>query len=158
MDVAGKADTKGFAIVIADDLNDKTKALKQAVYAMTVAGDYVQYTNIKKGLYVDFSNQCHGLQVADICAGAFTASLKHESAPESERHKYECGYNLFFSEIYKKTRNNFFGGNFFVYKSGVKEVPNEAGRTIARTISNQIETRLEEDLSRELYELFGSND
>lgn len=144
----------GFAIVVADDLNDKTKALKQAVYELTIAGDYVQYTNIKKGLYVDFSDQCHGLQIADICAGVFTASLKYASAPENEKHKYNCGHDLFFSEVYKKTRSGFFHAPYYdVYKFGVKEVPNGAGATIAQEISRQIESQLENDLMRELFEV-----
>ena len=84
-----------FAIIVADDLNDKTKALKKVVYELTLAGDYVQYTNVKKGLYIDFLDQCHGLQIADICAGIFTASLKHESVSAEEKHKYDflCLWN-----------------------------------------------------------------
>lgn len=144
----------GFAIVVADDLNDKTKALKQAVYELTIAGDYVQYTNIKKGLYIDFSDQCHGLQIADICAGIFTTSLKYENSPTNEKHKYELGRNLFFSHAYKKTRSSFFHAPYYdVYKFGVKEVPNGAGETIAREVSHQIEKQLESDLMHELYDL-----
>ena len=97
-------DKTGYAIFIIDDLNDNNKALKQAAYQMTLTGDYVQYTNIKKGLYVDFSDQCHGLQIADICAGVFTASLKYISATEGERHKYQAGTSLFFDYAYKKIR------------------------------------------------------
>lgn len=146
----------GFAIVVADDLNDKTKALKQAVYELAIAGDYVQYTNIKKGLYVDFSDQCYGLQIADICAGVFTASLKFKCASENEKHKYTCGHDLFFSEAYKKTRSSFFHPPYYVvYRFGVKEVPNGAGKTIAQEISRQIESQLEKDL---MYEVFKVED
>ena len=144
----------GFAIVVADNLNDKTKALKEAAYAMTLAGDYVQYTNIKKGLYVDFSDQCHGLQVADICAGVFTASVKYKSVPEKEKHKYACGYELFFNYAYKNTRHSFYHAPFFeVYKYGVKEVPNGAGESIAKAMAKSIENKLFEDLMRELHEM-----
>lgn len=144
----------GFAIVVADDLNDKTKALKQAVYELTIAGDYVKYANIKKGLYIDFSDQCHGLQIADICAGVFAASLKYESASENEKHKYNCGHDLFFSETYKKTRRRFSYAPYYdVYRFGVKEVPNGAGAIIAQEISRQIESQLENDLMHELFEV-----
>lgn len=146
------SDNDGFAIVVADDLNDKTKALKQAVYELTLAGDYVQYTNIKKGLYIDFSDQCHGLQIADICAGVFTATLKCENAPAGDKHKYTCGHDLFFSHAYQKTRNSFFVPPYYdVYKFGVKEVPNGAGETIAKELSRKIEKSLEQDLMREVY-------
>ena len=143
----------GFAIMVADDLNDKTKSLKQAVYELMLAGDYVQYTNVKKGLYIDFSNQCPGLQIADICAGVFTASLKYETVPDGEKHKFQCGHDLFFSYAYKKTRSSFFNAPYYeVYKFGVKEVPNAAGYDIAKRISNQIENKLEQDLTQEMYE------
>lgn len=144
----------GFAIVVADDLNDKTKALKEAVYAMTLTGDYVQYSHIKKGLYIDFSNQCHGLQIADICAGVFTASAKYESVSEDEKHKYECGHELFFNYAYKKTRNSFYHAPYYeVYKYGVKEVPNGAGDTVAKAIATSIENSLFTDLMREFQEM-----
>ena len=142
----------GFAIVIADDLNDKTKTLKQAVYELTLTGDYVQYTNIKKGLYVDFSDQCCVLQMADICAGVFTASLKYETASAAEKQKYLCGHDLFFSLAYKKTRSGYFNAPYYdVYKFGVKEVPNGAGASIARNISRQIEQILERDLLQKVF-------
>lgn len=142
----------GFAIVVADNLNDKTKALKEAAYAMTSAGDYVQYTNIKKGLYIDFSDQCSGLQIADICAGVFTAAAKYETAPQREKHKYERGYELFFTYAYKKTRNSFQHAPYYsVYKYGVKEVPNGAGDTIARKLADDIADKLYNDLMREIY-------
>lgn len=148
------SEKNGFAIVVADDLNEKTKALKRAIFELTLEGDYVQYTNIKKGMYIDCSDQCHGLQIADICAGTFTASLKQESAPQAEKHKYECGHNLFFCYTYKKTRNSFSNPpHYDIYKSGVKEVPNGAGDVLARTLSRQIEALLERDLMQELYEI-----
>lgn len=141
------ADKEGFAIVIADDLNDETKALKQAVYELTLAGDYVQYTNIKKGLYIDFSNQCHGLQIADICAGVFTATLKRGSVPAQEKHKFKDGYDLFSTYSYMKTRYSFYHApSYDVYKFGVKEVPNGAGKDIAILVSRLIENKFEEEL------------
>ncbi len=136
-----------FAIVIADDLNDKTKSLKQAVYELTMAGDYVQYTNIKKGLYIDFSNQCHGLQIADICAGVFTTTLKYNCAQDTEKHKYLTGYDLFMTYAYMKTRHGFFRAPYYdVYKFGVKEIPTEAGKGTAVSISRIIENQMERDL------------
>ncbi len=141
----------GFAIVVADDLNSETRALKDAVYDMTMAGDYVNYTNVKKGLYIDFSNQCHGLQIADICAGIFTASAKYESVSETEKHKYEQGHALLFSYAYKKTRNGFYNAPYYdVYKYGVKEIPNGAGRAIAQKLAKDIGDRLYTDLMREI--------
>lgn len=149
----------GFAIVVADDLNSQTKVLKDAVYALTLAGDFVDYTNIKKGLYIDFSNQCQGLQIADICAGVFTAALKYESAPEGEKHKFQCGHDLLLKCAFKKVRNSFFNPPYFeVYKFGVKEVPNCAGDAIAKAISRQLENALEDDLARELREQCDEDD
>ena len=141
----------GFAIVVADDLNDKTKVLKEAIYDMTLAGDYVQYTNIKKGMYIDFSNQCPGLQIADICAGIFTASAKYERASEKEKHKYECGHELFFDYAYKKTRCCFYNADYDIYKFGVKEVPNGAGTAIAKTLAADIANKLSSDLWVEIH-------
>lgn len=140
-------DKNGFAIVIADDLNDKTKKLKESLYELTNDGDYyVKYSNIKRGLYIDYSDLCCGLQIADLCAGAFTASLKYLTASKNEKNKYLFGYNLFFSNIYIKTRNQFIGPDFIVYKSGVKEVPNKAGDKLAKEISGIIADKLKEDL------------
>lgn len=147
------SERNGFAIVVADDLNDKTNALKQAVYELTLEGDYVQYTNIKKGLYIDFSDQCPGLQIADICAGVFTASLKFESVDLEQKHKYSLGHELLFDQIYKKTRNGFFHPpSIDIYRYGIKEVPNNAGKPLALDISEKIEGKLEQDLMHELYD------
>lgn len=147
------SDKEGFAMIVADDLNDKTKALKQAIYELMIAGDYVQYTNIKKGVYIDFSNQCHGLQIADICAGIFTATIKYCSAPKQEKHKYQDGYNLFVSCGCMKTRAGFqHPPRYDVYKYGVKEVPTNAGCEIAKEVSKIIEDELERDLQRILYD------
>ena len=141
------SDANGFAVVVADDLNDKTRLLKKAAYELTSSGDFIKYSNVKKGIYIDFSNQCPGLQLADICAGVFAATLKYEKAIAEEKHKYECGGKLFFSCAYKKTRNtNMFPPDFEVYKIGVKEVPNGAGDIIAKKISRLIAEKLKEDL------------
>lgn len=144
----------GYAIMVADDLNEETKTLKQAVYKLMSEGDYVQYTNVKKGFYIDFSNQCPGLQIADICAGIFTASLKYEKAAETEKHKYQCGHDLFFLYAYKKTRSySFSPPNFEVYRYGVKEIPQKKGSELAKTISKQIADKLEQDLQKELFSI-----
>lgn len=146
------SDLDGFAILVADDLNDKTKELKQATYEMMMSGDYVQYTHVKNGLYIDFSNQCPGLQTADIIAGIFTASLKFEQSSAEDKHKFMCGHELLFSQAYKKTRQGFIHPpNFDVYRIGVKEVPNGAGEDIAKAISRQIEAKLENDLAIEMF-------
>lgn len=94
--------------------------------------------------------------MADICAGAFTASLKYESAQDGEKHKYQCGHELFFNCAYRKTRSSFYNPPYYdVYTHGVKEVPNGAGKAIAQTVARQIETNLERDLMREIYEARG---
>lgn len=137
---------QGYAIVVADDLNDKTKCLKEAIYELTTNGDFVTYTNIKKGLYVDFSNQCHGLQLADICAGVFTSALKYIISTEKEKHKFEIGHNLFFKYLYRNTRSTMISAPFFqVYKYGIKEVPHDKGKDVALVISKIIADKLEED-------------
>lgn len=146
------SDKKGFAVLIADDLNSKTKTLKKATYQLMLQGDYVKFTNVKKGIYIDFSNQCPGLQIADICAGVFTASLKHENVPDDEKKKFQYAYDFFFSNVYKKTRyivNNTYRCK--VYGIGVKEVPQGTGNNIAQNLSNQIERKLEEDLLLEVF-------
>lgn len=149
------SEKEGYAIVVADDLNDKTKALKEAVYEMTLSGDYVEYSNIKKGLYIDFSNQCPGLQIADICAGVFTASLKYERACKTEKHMYQAGYELFFSQAYKKTRSAFFNPpSYDIYKFGIKEVPAGIGTGLAQSISRKIANKLEKDLIQETVNMF----
>lgn len=145
------AEKEGYAIVVADDLNDKTKSLKEAVYELTTNGDFVAYTNIKNGLYVDFSNQCQGLQLADICAGVFTSSLKYITSTEKEKQKYEIGYNMFSKYLYHNTRSAFlFPPLFEVYKYGIKEVPHDKGKEVALKISKFVADKLEEDF-REMW-------
>lgn len=151
------AEKDGFAIVIADDLNDKSKALKQAVYELTLSGDYVKYTNIKKGLYIDFSNQCQGLQVADICAGTFTATLKSIVASDNEKSKFKYGYDLFMSRTYVRTRNSFYNAPYYnVYRFGVKEVPHNKSKELAIQISKLIEEKLEDDLKEIMNEYYST--
>jgi len=146
------ASVNGFAIIVADDLNEKTKELKQAVYDMTREGDFVNYTHIKQGLYVDYSNQCCGLQVADLCAGVFTASLKWLSATEQDKKKYAMGYNLFCSSVYAKIRYSDFHLPYYsVYRFGVKEVPQGIGESIAKKISHKASDLLERDLQQLLW-------
>lgn len=141
-----------YAVVIADDLNDKTRTLKTSLHNIMLEGDYVKYKNIKKGLYVDLSDQCQGLQLADIFAGAFTALLKYESSIEKEKHKFEWAYQLFFQYAYTRTRNTVYQLPYYeVYKYGVKEVPNKAGTEIARRVSGLIEDKMERDLTESLW-------
>lgn len=145
------SENDGFAITIADDLNEETKYLKQAVYEMMLNGDYVKYTNVKKGLYIDFSNQCQGLQVADVFAGVFTATLKYLSSTDKEKGKFEWGYDLFVTHAYKNTRYGFYNApSFDVYRYGVKQVPYEKGEDLAIKVSKIIEQKMEQDLWEEM--------
>lgn len=127
---------KGFAILIADDLNNKTKILKKAIYEITTDGDYVKYTQLKKGLYIDFSDQCSGLQMADICVGPFTTSLKYKKAQCGDKHKYEFGNKLFFTYGYKKVRyTDDHPPDFKIHGIGVNEVPSKTGDYYAKKVS-----------------------
>jgi hypothetical protein len=114
----------GYAIYVADNLNKNNEKLKNAVYEMTVEGDFVKYTRVKKGLYTDYSNHCHGLQMADICVGVFTAALKCQEADQKEKRKYTTAWKLLNKYLYKLIRykqNEY--ACFEVYRSGLKEVP-----------------------------------
>lgn len=143
----------GFAVFVTDDLNNNTKILKKATYEMMSKGDFLKYKDVKKGIYMDFSDQCPGLQVADIYAGIFTASLKYEKALKEEKHKFQCAYDLFFSEGYKKTRSSF---NCPPYQNvdgtGVSLVPSYTGNCVVQKMVKQIEEKLDEDLQQYVYE------
>lgn len=139
----------GFSILVADELSDSksTKELKKDVYAKAMNGDFVQYKNIKKGFYIDYSNQCQGLQMADICAGVFTATLKCMKADVAEKHKYQDAYQLFMDHLYTKVRC--YSERFPYYEVhgiGVSEVPRHTGEELAKRISREINEHLERDL------------
>lgn len=136
------------AIIVADDLNSENKKLKQALYSLTTDGDnYFTYTNIYKGLFVDYSDQCCGLQMADLCAGIFTATLKYLDASEHDKNKYMFAYELFdkylINHVRKDDRNLPY---YTVYGYGVKEVPNGCGKNEVKRVSEIIEKRLYDDL------------
>lgn len=142
----------GVGIMVVDDMNDQNKLLKSALFQLSTEGDqFTDYPNVQKGFFIDFSDMSCGLQIADILAGFFTASLKYISAPEEEKKKYEYAYGIFTNYIYKKIRNSDYNLPVFdVYKFGVKEVPTEAGKTIAEEISSIVAARLREDLETEI--------
>ena len=148
-------DNNGYSIVIADELNNKTKRLKEAVYRLTSEGDaYLNYENVYKGLLVECSNQSAGLQVADICAGIFAASLKYIDAIRENQHKFEWAYGLFSEYLYKKVRHSDTHlPSYNVYRYGVKEVPDNSGAEIARKISRLVEARKERDLMISINEM-----
>ena len=141
----------GYVFAVADDLNDKNRILKKAMYLLTTEGDmFTEYENMNKGLLVDYSDQCCGLQVADICAGAFTASLKYIDANESEKHKFKTGYELYTNYIYKNVRNNNYNlPHFETYAFGIKEVPKDAGKETAKKIARVTDDMLYQNLMAE---------
>ena len=144
----------GYAIYVADNLNENNKKLKDAIYEMTLDGDFVQYTRVKKGMYIDCSDHCHGLQMADICAGIFTASLKYQEADKTEKRKYKKGNELFNKYVYKLIRYHQNTFNCFeVYRSGIKEVPQNVGEKITKKMATHIENKLKEDWDQEIHEL-----
>lgn len=134
------------AFIIADDMNNKNKDLKNALYNLTLEGDqFTDYENINKVLFIDYSDQCCGLQVADICAGAFTASLKYITVEENEKHKFNFGYGLLInilSDIIRCNENTFPYSE--VYGYGVREVPNDSGKKEAQEISRIILNKINE--------------
>lgn len=136
------------AFVIADDMNDKTKPLKKAMYELTQEGDlYTEYDNVNKGLFIDYSDQCCGLQLADICAGVFTASLKHLCSSQQDRRKYAFARNLFDSYLYSLIRVNDGMGEWDkVYGFGIRNVPNECGEEHAKKISCLVQRRRHDEL------------
>ena len=55
------------------------------------------------------------------------------------------------SYAYKKTRNGFYNAPYYdVYKYGVKEIPNGAGRAVAKKLAKDIGDQLYTDLMREI--------
>lgn len=133
--------SKSYGILIADELNDKTKNLKKALYEITSEGDqFTEYTHLHKGFFVDQSDQSCGLQIADILAGIFTASLKYQTAGDGEKSKFEYAHNLFVNKLYKIMR--FRETPSFtteVYKSGIKEIPSGYGDALAKEMCRLIE-------------------
>lgn len=149
-------ENEGFAIVVADDLNDKSKILKEAIYALTLEGDYVKYTKVKKGLYIDYSDECCGLQTADILAGIFTATLKYESATDDKKSKFKQGSNLFYNSAYIKTRSNFssqYSNYFRVYGYGINQIPSSTDNRLAKIVSCKIAQKLYNSFQSELRDI-----
>lgn len=134
----------GYAIIVADDMNAQNKLLKQALYQLTTEGDqYTDYPNVHKGLFIDFSDNSCGLQIADFLAGVFTASLKYISSPEQEKHKYEFAYSILTNLLYRYIRYNEYHLPYReVYSYGIKEIPSGTGREHAQIISRVLEDKL----------------
>lgn len=136
-------DKKSYGILIADELNDKTKKLKKALFEITSEGDqFTDFTNIHKGFFVDQSDQSCGLQIADILAGIFTASLKYHTADDSDKSKYQFAYNMFVNKIYKIIRFRDINLNTSIYQSGIKEIPSGKGDIIAKEMCKLIDEPL----------------
>lgn len=142
----GRNDCK--AIVIADDLNSENKKLKSALYELTKDGDrFIDYEHIYNGLFIDYSDQCCGLQLADICAGIMTASLKYIESDIDLKHKFSFSYDLFTKYLFEKIRHDDSCLPYYtVYGYGIKEVPNNCGKSIVKKISQVIENALHDDL------------
>lgn len=141
----------GYGILIADELNNKTIMLKEALYELSANGDqYTQYTNVQKGFLIDQSNLSCGLQAADIAAGVFTANLKFENAEDDEKYKYQYAHNIFENMLYKTIRYNDARLPYVdVYRSGVKEIPKDIGKDLVTQISEIIEKKIRNDLFSE---------
>lgn len=139
---------KGYAVVIADDMNAQNKHLKKAIYQLTTEGDrFTEYPNVFRGLLVDFSDISCGLQVADLLAGIFTATLKHESVLEGEKIKFDFGYTLFKDSLYKIIRySDYFLPEYRVYTYGIKEIPSNTGKEIAKSVSRILDEKLYDEL------------
>lgn len=146
-------ENQSYAIIIADDLNENTRTIKKSIFSLTVEGDqFMKYENVNKGLFVDISDQCTGLQIADLCAGIFTASLKYAIAEPKDRHKFKWANDILMGKLYKSIRHNDTLPRLSVYRYGIKEVPDSAGDKVAKEISSQISQKIENDL---IYELMG---
>ena len=131
------------AIVIADDLNSENKALKKALFELSVQGDaFSEFSHIYKGLFVDYSDQCCGLQLADICASIITASLKYEDADILSKHKFSFTYRLLTEYIFERIRGYSRDlPHYRGYRYGIKEVPNDCGKNEVMRLSKVIAHR-----------------
>ena len=136
------------AFVIADDLNTKNKPLKKAMFDLTADGDlYTKYECVNKGLFIDYSDQCCGLQLADICAGVFTAYLKYTISDEKERHKYRFAHDMFEQYLYSLIRTDNSRSEWDkVYGFGIRNVPNECGEEIAKKVSRIVQDLRHDEL------------
>ena len=135
-----------YAILIADDLGDKTKILKAAMYDLILEGDRLtSYSRVNDGILIDDSSQSTGLQIADLCAGILTASIKFLRAEENEKRKYEFGYSLFIQQLYKKIRfDDRFAPHLETYPYGIKEIPDSLGRELSIALARIVNEKLDE--------------
>ena len=142
----------GFAVMIIDDISpEQIRKLKEISHEMLVSGDFVEYTNIKKSLLTDFSHHCAGLQLADYCAGVLKSCLMRIML-ENDRI-YRFAHEMMFSHIYKKIRHNFEHPPYHsCYGYGIKEVPNNCGKSICKAFAKAINDKLDNELLRELHD------
>ena len=145
-------DKKRYGILIADELNDKTKKLKKALFEITSEGDqFTKYTNIHKGFFVDQSDQSCGLQIADILAGVFTAALKYQSANDSDKSKFQFGHDMFVNKVWKIIRFRDYTLIPEIYKSGIKEIPSNVGKELAEKICKSIDPAVSKKYFEEFF-------
>lgn len=139
-----------FASIIIDDLGKKKNGiLKRVCYSLMNDGDtYVNYQNILKSILIDFSDQCTGLQIADICAGIMTASLKYISSADNKKQNFKYSYDLLMSVIYNKIRYSKYGD---IYGYGIREVPNNAGTKISKEISQLIKNKQQQYIQEDFH-------
>lgn len=146
----GEDDKK--AIVIADDLNSENKKLKKELYKLAVSGDrFLDYKHIYKGLFVDYSDQCCGLQLADICAGIMTASLKYVDSEDESKYKYQFAYDLLTQYLFGKIRTDDRGASCEVYGFGIKNIPKGSGEDCARRMAKVIEKTIMDDFINDTF-------
>jgi len=134
------------ALVIADDMNKQNNSLKKAIYELTQDGDkFTNYDNINKGLFIDYSDQCAGLQLADFCAGVFTANLKYFVSSDEEKRKFLFAHQLFDDYFCSLIR---VGEWDRVYGYGIGNVPRNCGEGLAAEISDYVEKNRHDELLR----------
>lgn len=152
-------ETTAIAFVIADDLNNNNKPLKKAMYELTSDGDiFTKYNCVNKGLFIDYSDQCCGLQLADICAGVFTAYLKYTISSEHEKSKYIFSHDIFEQYLYSLIRADNSGGEWdLIYRYGIRNVPNDCGEEIARNVSRVVQKLRHDELMGYIIELSQNN-
>jgi hypothetical protein len=110
-------DTKG---------NKMDSRLKEAYHLLYDQGDFIsKYRCIVDSLFIDYSHQNIGLQMADFCAGVFNGTLR---GFEQSKKTFK---NIIWQKVRRKNKN--------VFGYGISEVPK-------RTENREILKRLIEDI------------